>query len=125
RARHDARRGDLIDPDDAQAHRADRYLAQRVHEAAMKKKLAFGVAFAIAAVVAWACGDQAVVTCHDIPNGGCPVQGGVECQDPTCAAAYKCNQEDGGWTLAHTCPGYDGSVQDTGIDAPPPNDAGY
>ena len=81
--------------------------------------------FAFAFVLVWACGDQQpIVQCHDIPAGGCPVQGGVECDDPTCAAAYKCNQ-DGGWTLAHTCPAHDGSVQDTNIDSPPPSDAGY
>ena len=86
----------------------------------MKKYFAFG------AVLVWACSDaQQITQCHDIPAGGCPVQGGVECDDPTCAAAYTCNQ-DGGWTLAHACPSRDGSAQDTGIDAPPPpNDAGY
>jgi hypothetical protein len=88
----------------------------------MKKYFAFA---AVAVVLAWACSDvQQITQCHDIPAGGCPVQGGVECSDPTCAAAYSCNQ-DGGWTLAHTCPAHDGGVQDTSIDVPAPSDAGY
>lgn len=74
-------------------------------------------------VLVWACDAQQITVCHNIPAGGCPVQGGVECNDPTCAAAYTCNQ-DGGWTLAHTCPAHDASVEDTSIDSSP-NDAGY
>ncbi len=89
------------------------------------KRLVAAAVVAIGCALAWACSDgQPVVTCHDIPNGGCPVQGGVECQDPTCAAAYTCNA-DGGWTLAYTCPPLDGSVHDANIDSPAPSDAGY
>lgn len=89
------------------------------------KHLAFAFVLAIGGALVWACSDQQpIVTCHDIPDGGCPVQGGVECQDPTCAAAYTCGA-DGGWVLAYTCPAHDGSVQDTSIDSPPPSDAGY
>jgi len=90
------------------------------------KKLAIGAVLAFGVVLAWACSDvQQIVQCHDIPTGGCPVQGGVECDDPTCAAAYTCNQLDGGWTLAHTCPAHDASTKDTGGDGPSPSDAGY
>jgi hypothetical protein len=75
------------------------------------------------AVVVLACdSNQAIVTCRDIPDGGCPVQGGVECDDPTCAAAYSC--ADGGWVLSKTCPPHDASIDDVTTDVSP-SDAGY
>jgi hypothetical protein len=89
----------------------------------MKKYFAFGAALAFTFVAA--CSDvQQITQCEDIPDGGCPVQGGVECDDPTCSAGYTCNQ-DGTWTLAHTCPPHDASVDTTVNDAPPPSDAGH
>ena len=82
-------------------------------------------AFALLALLAAGCDSQLpVVSCRNIPDGGCPVQGGVECQDPSCAAAYAC-QADGGWSFAHACPARDGSVQDATNDGPGPSDAGY
>ena len=78
---------------------------------------------ASAAALAGGCGDTAVPPkCTDIPDGGCPAQGGTACQDPSCAAMYTCGA-DGGWTFVKTCPPFDGSVQDANI--PPPSDAGY
>ncbi len=71
-----------------------------------------------------ACDDTAApVTCHDIPDGGCPVQNGLECSDPTCAAAYNC-EPDGGWSLAYTCPPPDGGVVDVANETAA-SDAGY
>ena len=86
----------------------------------MKKLLVFGAA------LFWACdAQQQIIACHDIPEGGCPVQGGVECQDPTCAVAYTCTQ-DGGWSFAHTCPAQDAAIEDSTVgDGPSPSDAGY
>ena len=79
---------------------------------------------AAAASLAGGCSDVSPpIACRDIPDGGCPIQGGVSCQDPSCAALYSCNNVDGGWTFVKTCPPSDGNVQDTNI--PPPNDAGY
>ena len=84
----------------------------------------------LALIVALACSDQVIPSeCGEIPNGGCPVQGGVECQDPTCAAAYTCGA-DGGWQFAYNCPAHDAAVMDVphetasmdagyDIDAPP------
>jgi hypothetical protein len=72
------------------------------------------VAFAVALAVA--CSDQVIATCFDIPEGGCPSQEGVACQDPTCAAAYNC-EPDGGWSLAYACPAFDGSAQDAQTDS--------
>lgn len=85
----------------------------------MKKK------YLALSMLAWACNDtQPIVQCNDIPDGGCPSQEGVACQDPTCAAAYTC-EPDGGWALAYTCPARDAEVDSTSNDAPSPNDAGY
>jgi hypothetical protein len=81
------------------------------------------LAFVAALVLACDSG-TAVVTCHGIPANGCPVQGGVECQDPSCAAAYTC-QPDGGWALDHTCPGFDASTQDAFAMDTGATDAGY
>jgi hypothetical protein len=78
----------------------------------------------LAALVAFACGgDDLIATCHDIPEGGCPIQGGVECQDPTCAAAYACDP-DGGWSLAYACGPHDASTDDVVTIDATPNDAG-
>lgn len=69
--------------------------------------------------------------CHEIPDGGCPVDNGANvCQDPSCDAVYAC--VDGAWQLEQTCPprpheagvnGVDasdaGSTFDANIDAPP------
>ena len=90
----------------------------------MRRAVLVCVPIAAAVAVAVACSDSPIVACHDIPSGGCPVQGGVECEDPTCAAAYDC-LPDGGWSFAYACPARDGSVEDASIDAPPPSDAGY
>ncbi|HEY1956317.1 MAG TPA: hypothetical protein VGH28_11910 [Polyangiaceae bacterium] len=83
------------------------------------------VSSAAIATLAGACDDQgAPPACRNIPDGGCPSQGGVACQDPSCAAIYACG-DDGGWTFVATCPASDGSVQDANVDAPSPSDAGY
>jgi hypothetical protein len=78
---------------------------------------------AVAVVVVGAC-DATVqsITCYDIPAGGCPVQGGVECEDPTCAAAYNC-LPDGGWQLAYACPAHDAAAVDVANE--PVSDAGF
>lgn len=92
----------------------------------MSLRVLFAVLVSCAAVatLALACGDQAIPPpCRDIPDGGCPSQGGVACQDPTCAALYTCGA-DGGWIFVATCPPSDGSVQDAS-DGASPSDAGY
>lgn len=85
--------------------------------------------------IASACGDgdTSDQPCTDIPTGGCPLQYGVSCEDPSCLAVYRCNG-DNTWTLDHTCPGNDGGPvidaspidasdsavpRDAAIDAPP------
>jgi hypothetical protein len=52
--------------------------------------------------------------CTDIPDGGCPRQYGVSCDDPACAAIYLCRQGNV-WELERTCPARDGAAP----DAPP------
>jgi len=91
----------------------------------MKRIVVFLLCTACVTAIVVACNgdDSAIVTCFDIPEGGCPVQGGVECQDPTCAAAYTC-EPDGGWSLAHVCPPHDGSAMDSNNDVAV-SDAGY
>ena len=76
-----------------------------------------------ALAVAAACSDQAIQPCRNIPAGGCPSAGGSECQDPSCATVYACNEVDGTWSFVRACPPQDGgNVQDANIDAAP--DAG-
>ncbi len=82
------------------------------------------VTLAAGMAIALACETQtAIVSCHDIPDGGCPVQGGAECQDPTCAAAYVC-LPDGGWQLSHICPPSDATIPDVANETTV-SDAGY
>lgn len=91
----------------------------------MRKHFVAVALVGVGVMALWACTDQGIIpSCYGIPDGGCPVQGGVECMDPTCAAAYTCGV-DGGWVFSHVCPPLDASVQDTSIDVPTPNDAGY
>lgn len=83
-----------------------------------------GTCLALGFGLALGCEESAApLTCDDIPEGGCPIQGGVACDDPTCAAAYNC-ESDGGWSLAYTCPNYDGSVEDVRSEVSV-SDAGY
>lgn len=66
--------------------------------------------------LAFAChDDETFVACASIPAGGCPLNHGVSCEDPTCQAAYACIDRE--WQLDHVCPGYEGG-------APTPVDAG-
>ncbi len=99
----------------------------------MKRAVLFLVLALVAVALAVACSAQALKECRNIPAGGCPLAGGGECQDPTCAAAYACDETTGRWIFDHACPAQDGgSVQDAsndvadagtfdaaGIDAPP------
>jgi hypothetical protein len=42
-------------------------------------------------------------TCSDIPDGGCPLDNGASvCSDPSCNAAYAC--DNGAWVLTQRCP---------------------
>ncbi len=99
-------------------------------------KVGLAVALLLAGLVAlYACADQPILACHDIPAGGCPLAGnGAECQDPTCAAAYACDETTGNWIFDHACPpqdagpeasadaahdAADGGGFDADIDAPP------
>jgi hypothetical protein len=91
----------------------------------MKRAWVAAVACVLASAAAGGCDDQApAVQCRNIPDGGCPTQGGVACDDPACAAAYTCGA-DGGWILDHVCPPQDAAAPDAGLDAPSPSDAGY
>jgi hypothetical protein len=45
-------------------------------------------------------------TCDDIPDGGCPIDRGGSCDDPTCGAIYLCN--NGVWSVGQICPPNDG-----------------
>ncbi|HEX8790020.1 MAG TPA: hypothetical protein VF765_03655 [Polyangiaceae bacterium] len=74
--------------------------------------------------------------CHDVPDGGCPLDNGANvCQDPSCNAAYAC--VDGGWVRTQVCPphphdaatppadaGEGGSTFDVSIDVPPGGNGG-
>jgi hypothetical protein len=81
--------------------------------------LAFLLAFGAAtgAVVA-ACDTPPTATrCTNIPEGGCPRQYGVSCEDLSCAAIYLCRAGNV-WELERTCPARDGAAGDaSGGDA--------
>lgn len=76
------------------------------------------------------------VQCHDVPDGGCPVDNGANvCQDPSCDAVYAC--VNGKWNLQQVCPprphdaspppadaGEGGAAFDAHIDAPPGGNGG-
>jgi hypothetical protein len=63
--------------------------------------------------------------CHEIPDGGCPLDNGAAvCQDPSCDAVYAC--VDGRWSLRQTCPPHPHDASSTPADAgeaAPPFDA--
>jgi hypothetical protein len=77
----------------------------------------------IVAIVVACDSQQAIITCKNIPDGGCPATGANDCADPTCAAGYTCGI-DGGWTLAFVCPPQDGGSGDA-IAPEAATDAGY
>jgi len=84
----------------------------------MKRGLLLVVPALVAVGVAVACSDQPIKSCRNIPAGGCPLAGGTECQDPTCAAAYACDETNGTWIFDHACPAQDGgNAQDANSDA--------
>lgn len=95
----------------------------------MKRIAIVGLALAAAALaaIAVACSDQQIQSCHAIPAGGCPLAGnGAECQDPSCAAAYGCDETTGTWIFDHACPAQDGgNVQDASTDADAGKDANF
>ena len=72
----------------------------------------------LALLAAIACGDSPQpIVCHDIPAGGCPSENGAACQDPSCTAAYLCNEADGTWVLDHPCAAGEGGTSDASADA--------
>jgi hypothetical protein len=86
----------------------------------MKRYAPFVAAFATLAVVAVACDDAIIrdAFCTDIPTGGCPEAVGDACEDPSCAAVYRCSRSTNTWTLSHDCPAHDGGVEaDAAADA--------
>src|SRR6478609_1566561 len=103
-----------------------------------RSSVLFAAAIGAVALVAMACDGEFIRDefCTDIPEGGCPEAAGDACEDPTCAAVYRCNRSDDSWRLLTTCPpreggapegtsdgGRDGSSaalpMDAAIDAPP------
>jgi hypothetical protein len=90
----------------------------------MKKNLGAAIAavvlgaLASLAVLVGACADDpAIVSCKNIPAGGCPRIGNA-CIDPTCDVLYVCTA-DGTWRRDRTCPPHD----DAGVVAPDDADA--
>jgi hypothetical protein len=53
-----------------------------------------------------ACGGGHVMTCGQIPTGGCPIGRGGTCDDSACNGLYDC--VEGTWLLLTRCPGGDG-----------------
>ncbi len=79
----------------------------------------------VAAVVAAApsCQDfPPVVPCDDIADGGCPIDRGGTCDDPTCNAIYDC--VNGEWTIAQACMQPDAGAGGSGSDDGGPVDSG-
>ncbi len=63
-----------------------------------------GASLGLAAVAAQgACtGSGKIESCGEIDPGGCPIEHGGTCDDPFCAALYRCL--DGTWQLVEHCP---------------------
>jgi hypothetical protein len=79
-----------------------------------------------------ACGSSPQpIVCKDIPAGGCPSESGAACQDPTCAAAYLCDESSGTWVLDQPCAAREGGAPDASseagasAEAASPRDASY
>ena len=90
------------------------------------KKLLLTACVAVGTLAALACDSFIASTpCNEIPDGGCPFQGGGECMDPTCAVIYSCNSADGGWSFMQQCPARDAGSLDGASEAAPMMDAGY
>lgn len=70
-----------------------------------RRTLAIVVVLGVAVASATSCDDDAPTPerCTNVPEGGCPLSHGVACDDPSCAAVYKCLEGDT-WELDHTCP---------------------
>jgi hypothetical protein len=49
--------------------------------------------------------------CKDIPAGGCPIDRGGSCDDPTCSAIFLCN--NGVWNIGQVCSPQDGGTAGT------------
>jgi hypothetical protein len=70
-------------------------------------------------IAIWSCQDLPNgIPCSDIPPGGCPIDRGGSCDDPTCSEIYLC--ENGVWVASQTCGPHDGGTG-TGGDAGTPN----
>lgn len=67
------------------------------------------------AVVASCSDDPTPQPCTGIPAGGCPLSHGVACDDPSCAAVYKCLAGNH-WELDHVCPANEGGARDASVD---------
>jgi hypothetical protein len=70
----------------------------------------------VTALTAAACTETIPNTtpCRNIPAQGCPVlTNDTECDDPSCAAAYAC--DNGTWTFDHACPAFDGGHADASL----------
>jgi hypothetical protein len=60
---------------------------------------------ALATMAAWwqgACAGSEILSCSEIPAGGCPSSRGGSCDDGACHALYDCVAGD--WQLAELCP---------------------
>lgn len=64
------------------------------------------------------CDSATVQPCTNIPEGGCPLQHGLSCSDPTCVATYACRPGNQ-WELREKCPPREAGAPDAGIDASP------
>lgn len=64
--------------------------------------VAFGALVASATAASSCQGLPEGETCSDIPDGGCPIDRGGSCADPTCDAIFLCN--NGLWSLETKCP---------------------
>jgi hypothetical protein len=62
--------------------------------------------------LACACDPPRIIPCDQIPEGGCPLDRGGSCDDPSCAAIYGCY--DGAWRREEVCEGNTGGGTNTG-----------
>ena len=78
-------------------------------------------ALAACALIACSASETTATSCKDIPSGGCPLEHGVACDDPSCEAAYACTSN--GWKFDHPCALRDASVDSASVTDAGPRDA--
>jgi hypothetical protein len=70
----------------------------------MIRSLRVPLLLGVLTLLVWGCPSVGTAqSCGMIPPGGCPVETGGTCQDPTCTVLYACENVTGTWVATQTC----------------------